>query len=57
MIRINDNLHDQQGFLDVKLPMVSESEAIIAEHAPAALRVLDSLGAMDVAAMLGLDPA
>lgn len=57
MIQITDNVYEQTSFLDVKLPMVAESEAIIATHAPAARRVLDQLGAGDLAAMLGIETA
>lgn len=49
---------DQTGFLDERLPLVAESEAVIEIHAPAALRVLEKLGALDLAACLGLgEPA
>lgn len=57
MINATDNIHEQTGFLDVKLPMVAESESIIAEHAPAARSVLERFGATDLAAMLGIEPA
>lgn len=40
-----------------RIPLAHESEAIIAEHAPAALRVLTGLGALDLAPVLGLEVA
>lgn len=46
--------NEQTGFLDERLPLVVESEAVIARHAPAAMRVLDRFGALDLAACLGL---
>jgi hypothetical protein len=50
--------NEQTMFLDERLPLVVESEAVIAEHAPAALRVLARFGAMDLAAALGVgEPA
>lgn len=48
---------EQTGFLDERLPLVAESEALIAEHAPAALRVLERFGGLDLADMLGLGAA
>lgn len=50
--------NEQTSFLDERLPLVAESEAVIAKHAPAALRVLASLGALDLAECLGIgEPA
>lgn len=48
---------EQSGFLDERLPLVAESEAVIARHAPAALRVLATFEAMDLAACLGIEVA
>lgn len=52
------NTNEQTSFLDERLPLVAESEALIELHAPAALRVLERFGALDLAASLGLgEPA
>lgn len=48
----NDDVPSQN---DARVPWLVESEAKIAAKAPAALRTLKELNAMDLAEMLGLD--